>query len=76
MPREFSHHHSLPRGEQRDVFKITDGILRSMIIRKDERKVKPQKAADKASEVEEVKAQAEEAAPVAAEETTEEATEA
>ena len=58
------------------VFKITDGILRSMIIKKDERKVKAQKAADKASEVEEVKAQAEEAAPVAVEETAEEATEA
>ena len=59
------------------IFKITDGILRSMIIKKDERKVKPQKAADKASEVEEVKAQAEEAAPVVpAEEPAEEATEA
>ena len=42
------------------VFKITDGILRSIIIKKEEHKEKPQKTVKKASAVvEEVKAEEE-----------------
>ena len=41
------------------IYKITDGILRSIIIKKDERKIKPQKAEEKAPA-----AEADQAAPV------------
>ena len=47
------------------IYKITDGILRSLIIKKDERKLKPQKAEEKAPAAE--AAQASEEAPEAAE---------